>query len=705
MTNKLHTFCRVCEPSCGLVAEIENDQIISLKPDREHPVTKGFACHKGLAMLDIHNDPDRAAVPLKRNQAGGFDEISWNQSLNEIAVKLNAMKDKHGSDAIGSYTGNPLAFNSQAGPAIGAFLGNLGVRRNFSSGTQDCTNKFAGSEAVFGSSTIHPIPDIKHTDFLLIFGANPRISHMSFVSIADPMAALREAKKRGAKILFVDPRENESVKGIGECIKVKPDTDVYIMASMLDHMAKENLFDQKTIRNHGSKVEELLEFVSQYPAELTAPITGINATELQNLASAFARADSASVYMSTGVNMGRQGTVGYWLLQMLSFLTGNLDKRGGNIYSLGFYPAAKAGRMHNPDVFFDTPFGEMRRIRGVLPGARLQDYIETEDNPIRALVVISGNPLLSMSDSSRLRTAFKKLELVIVIDIYQGATGEYADYMLPATDMFEREDINLCGLGLQSQPFVQHTARMVSPKHSRREERWILSRLSRALNGEILSNESNENDDPPEFGRLNHMVAQSGLSIETIKNSSVSTVVLPPLSAGRFYSDWIQTEDGLVNCFPELLEESVDNCAKIFADLLDEDNNQLKMISRRTNYMINSWFNNVESLKRGLHETNPLYLHPEDARARNIGEGSLVRIHNTNGDLEVRVSLDDSLRPGVVALTHGWGNAQSSQLNIANSYPGVNANDLLPSGDGAYEKISNQSFMTGIPVEVEAISS
>jgi len=703
MVETLHTFCRVCEPSCGLVATVENGEIQSLQPDREHPVTKGFACHKGLAMLDIHRDPDRAAHPTRRNATGGYDEIPWNQAFNEIAQKLNAIKDKHGAGALGSYNGNPLAFNSQAGPAIGAFLGDLGIRKVFSSGTQDCTNKFAGSEAVYGSSTIHPIPDIEHSDYLLIFGANPRVSHMSFLSIADPMAALRAAKKRGAKIRFVDPRINESVKGIGECIQVKPDTDVYVMASMLNTMATENLFDQQAIAHHGSRVEELLAFVSHYPAERTAAVTGIDAESLKQLARDFASAPAASVYMSTGVNMGRQGTVGYWLLQMLSFMTGNLDKRGGNIYSLGFYPAAKAGRMHDPEVFFDTAFGEMRRIRGVLPGARLQDYIETDDDPIRALIVISGNPLLSMSDSSRMRKAFEKLELLVVIDIYQGATGEVADYMLPATDMLEREDINICGLGMQAQPFVQHTARMTQPKQSRREERWILPRLSRAINGEILCATDNTDDNDADFGRIRHMVAQSGLDLEQIKTQPCSTAVLPELTPGRFYSDWIQTDDGLVDCYPKLLEESVERCAMLFDDLSAEQPGQLKMISRRTNYMINSWFNNVESLKRGMHRDNPLYLNPEDARARNIGEGSRAKIHNSNGALEVTVSLDETLKAGVVALTHGWGNAASSHLKVASAFPGVNANDLLPSGDGAYEKISNQSFMTGIPVAVEAL--
>ena len=164
-----NTFCRVCEPSCALIAEVSDGEIISLKPDRDHPVTKGFACHKGLATLDLHNDPDRLDYPLKK-VGDDFERVSWDEAARDIAEKLRAIKAKYGPDAVGSYTGNPLAFNALAGPAIGTFLIKNEIRRNFSSGTQDCTNKFAGSEAMFGSSTIHPVPDIAHTDFLLIFG-------------------------------------------------------------------------------------------------------------------------------------------------------------------------------------------------------------------------------------------------------------------------------------------------------------------------------------------------------------------------------------------------------------------------------------------------------------------------------------------------------------------------------------------------------
>ena len=125
------------------------------------------------------------------------------------------------------------------------------------------------------------------------------------------------------------------------------------------------------------------------------------------------------------------------------------------------------------------------------------------------------------------------------------------------------------------------------------------------------------------------------------------------------------------------------------------------MISRRTNYMLNSWFHNIESLKREQHLTNPVYMHPDDARARNLGEGSRARVHNDWGVVETVVSLDESLKPGTVAMTHGWGHRQTG-MHVARSHPGVSANDLLPSGPGSYEKVSNQAFMTGIPVSIDA---
>ena len=695
----VRTFCRICEPSCGLVAEVADNTILRLDPDRDHPVSKGFACHKGLAFLEIHKDPDRLNQPLIKNEQGELQKTDWQNAIRQAGRKIKQLQFTHGNGSLASYTGNPLAYNSSAGPAISSFLINTGIGKNFSSGTQDCTNKFAASEAVFGSNTIHPIPDIAHTDFLLILGANPRISHMSFISIADPIKELRSAKLRGAKIIFVDPRENESVKGVGELLQIKPDTDVYLLAAMLEHLFNSNLIDSDVSSRYADNLNELAQFVANFPAARVETVVGISAQAIHDLAQEFASADKAAIYMSTGVNMGRQGTLAYWLLQMISFLTGNLDRRGGNFYSSGFYPAAKAGssRGRTPN-YHQTPFGEIRTIRGSLPGNLLADMILDDPDPIRGLIVISGNPLLSIGNSNRLRDAFAHLEFILVIDIYPSATSQLADVILPATDMLERRDINLAGLGLQYQPFVQYTDAVVPPAENRKPEWEIMALLEQALleGGEDLGLVA-----PDPFARINHMLAGAGISTADLKAQQCPVKVLDPPQPGRFFQDIIQTDSGLIDCCPTAFAAAKTRSLDLFDDLLAEPDDQLKLISKRTNYMVNSWFHNVASLKRGHQQDNPLYMNPIDARARNLGEGSAVLISNRYGEITSTIVLDVGLKPGTAAMTHGWGH-EGSLMKVAGQYPGTNINLLLPSGPDSFEPLSNQSFMTGVPIKVEA---
>ena len=689
----VRTFCRVCEPACGLVATVREGQLEKLLPDREHPVTRGFACNKGLAGVEIHRDPDRLDFPLRRPADGPAERVSWDAAIEGVAGALRAIVAAHGPNAVATYVGNPTAFNTLAGPAIGAFTAQLGTKRGFSSGTQDCANKFAGSEAVFGSSTIHPIPDLAHTEFLLVFGANPRVSHGSFISIADPMKSLREARKRGAKLYFVNPREIESAEP-GETILIRPDTDLYLMAALLHELDLSGALDRETLAAHGAHVAELLAFVARYPAERAEKVTGVPADTVRRIARELAAARAASVHMSTGVNMGRQGTLAYWLLHMLSFATGNLDRRGGNILSVGFYPAAKAGRREFEKSFADTEFGRLRR--GSLPGNLLADAILAEKNPVRALIVVAGNPLLSIGGESRLREAFAKLDLLVCIDLYKNATGEYAHWLLPATDMFERADVNITGLGLQHEPWIQWSDAVVEPRGERREEWWILARLAQALG---LKSPLDGGPTPDLWGRIDHMLRARGHSLEELR-ASEHGLVFEPLTPGRFFAEQVQTADGKVDCCPPAFAPALARAERIFAELAEEGTARLKLVTRRDPYMHNSWYANVPAMKRGDRDRNRLYVHPDDARERGLADGAKARIWNEHGALELELAYDPSLMRGVVALTHGWGNRGSTGMSVAARTPGVNANALLPIGRDSFEPLSSQAFMTGIPVEV-----
>ena len=162
----------------------------------------------------------------------------------------------------------------------------------------------------------------------------------------------------------------------------------------------------------------------------------------------------------------------------------------------------------------------------------------------------------------------------------------------------------------------------------------------------------------------------------------------------------IQTDDQCVDCFPHSFAEPVARMRKIFAELAAEPVDQLKLISKRDAYMINSWYSNLPKLKTRDRDRNYLFMHPEDAAMRQIDEGASVRIFNTNGAIEAPVKLTTELMRGVVAMTHGWGHSATPGMQVAQQTAGVNCNVLLPSGPGAYEPISNQAHMTGVKVEV-----
>src|SRR5580693_6310267 len=257
-----HTFCRICEPTCPLVAEIGDDgAIVALRPDREHPVSKGFACHKGLAYLEVHNDPDRVNTPLRRmnprrEPTGRFQPVSWDDAFRDIGERLRAILEAHGPDAIGTYFGNPIGFNTKAfGPAA-TLSGRLGGVRAFNAGTQDLTNKPTAIEAIYGSLLMIPIPDLRRTNFLLCFGGNPKISHWTQISTHRPLKLLQDIVARGGKVRFVNPRRIESAgPSSGDVVQIKPDTDVYLIAGLLNQIDADGGFRDDLIAQRGKNID------------------------------------------------------------------------------------------------------------------------------------------------------------------------------------------------------------------------------------------------------------------------------------------------------------------------------------------------------------------------------------------------------------------------------------------------------------------
>lgn len=700
---QVKTFCRVCEPSCGLVAEVTGLRITALRPDAEHPVTQGYACHKGIATLDIHHDPDRLDRPVRREPDGTWTELDWGTALAEVAARLADVAERHGPDAVSMYTGNPLAFNALGQPAAAALASGLGIRRAFSSGTQDCANKFTASQAVFGTSLVHPIPDIARTDLALIIGGNPRVSQGSFISQPNLAQELRAARARGARVVFVNPRRIEvPERGLGETVQIRPDADLYFLAALLTELDRIDGWDAGVVRRHGSHADGLHAFIAPYDADTTAAVTGIEPEVLRDLARSWRDAPAACAYASTGVNMGRQGTLAYWLVQALSFVTGNLDREGGNLKSDGFYPNARAGAAPFEQTYGDTEWGTLRR--GALPGNLMADAILDADEPVRAMVVIAGNPALTIGGGDRLEKALASLEYLVCIDLYRNATGELAHHLLPAADMLEREDLNIVNIGLAAQPYVQYTPAVVPPQAERRPEWWICHSLLQAMGRPSAFDALDADGEPDVWSRHRHMAMKgSGIDLDELRRDP-QVVVLAKPEPGRFFEDQVQTPDGRVDLCPPAFGPAIERAHALFGELAAEPPTTLKLITRRDAWMMNSWFRNLDRMQRRDPDGNPLWANPADLAARGLVDGDRAVVSNEHGALEVVVRADADLMAGVVSMAHGWGNARTSGMRTAQATPGVNVNQLLPSGPGSFEPLSSQAHMTGIPVEVAPVA-
>jgi anaerobic selenocysteine-containing dehydrogenase len=696
------TFCRICEPLCPLVAEVDGaGTVLAIHPDREHPVSGGFACHKGTSYHRVHHDPNRLDHPLRRvnpksEPRGRFERVSWDEAFGDIGERLRAIRAEHGNEAVACYWGNPLAYTSSGIATVYTFWEKMGSTRLFGGLTQDLSNKFAAMDAVFGVEATFPAPDLYHTDFFLCLGSDPSGSHLTAASVPDAIEAIRGIRRRGGGVTFVNPRRIRAVElGLGEHLQIRPDTDLYLLAAMLTEIDRLGGWDADVLARHARRVEGLRAFIAPYDAESVADVTGLSAESIRRTARAFAEAPTAIAHMGTGGNMGRQGTLVYWLLQMLNLVTGNLGRAGGGLLR-GQPPGDRFDEL--PERFFDSPVGTVRHVWGHLPGNLLADSITTTVDPIRALIVIGGNPIMAIPGEERLRAAFPRLELIVTMDLYRSATAELSDYLLPVSDWLERADYRSGGVAIV--PTAQYSEAVVPAQAERMEEWWIVARLEQELGlPSVLDG------DGLDFAAAIHdaMAAAAGTSVDELLTLPSHTKVLAD-NVSIPIEEAVAFSDGRVDCCPPSFAPLLARARELFDELAAEPPGQLKLIQWRNRRQHNTWGHRLTpTLREGRFAVNPLFMHPTDAAERGFAEGDRVTVSSASARVETVVGFDDALRRGVVALSHGYGERSADDPDDAEV--GVNVNRLLPSGPGSYEPYSSMAFMVGVPVELTACRS
>jgi anaerobic selenocysteine-containing dehydrogenase len=298
-----------------------------------------------------------------------------------------------------------------------------------------------------------------------------------------------------------------------------------------------------------------------------------------------------------------------------------------------------------------------------------------------------------------MRKAFEQLELLVVIDIYPSATAEFAHVVLPSTDMYERDDLNIVNIGTSAQPFAQYTKAVVAPKGERRPEWWIAHQLLHRMGKPSLFDD--EHPDP--WSKWRHMLERgSGLHLEDLADGVAR--VLPTPEPGSFFELQVQTPDGRIDCCPPVFAEAIERCHRLF-DETAESQHELLLIHKRDAWMHNSWFSNIERMKRRGRTNNPLGVSSASAAHLGLTDGDTVTVTSAHGEIQAVVEIDDDLMVGVASMVHGWGHAASPRLRVAAANPGSNPNVLLPNGPDSFEPLSSQAHMTGIPITVRPLVS
>ncbi|MFG5720209.1 molybdopterin oxidoreductase family protein [Streptomyces murinus] len=734
--------CPLCEATCGLTLTIEGTRITGARGDAEDVFSKGFICPKGAALGALDADPDRLRTPLVRAN-GRLREASWEEAFDAVAAGLRPVVERYGPDAVGVVLGNPNAHTVAGALYPPLLLGALRTRSLFTASTVDQMPKHVAGGLLYGDAHAIAVPDLDRTGHLLLIGANPLESNGSLCTAPDFPGRLKALRARGGRLTVVDPRRTRTARLADRHVAIRPGADALLLAAMARTLFAEDLVDLGALAPHVEGVAELRAALADFTPESVAPACDVEADVIRALARELAAAPTAAVYARIGSCTVPHGTLASWLVDVLNILTGNLDRAGGALFPLA--ATARSPRPAGPGHGFQLGrwHSRVRRLpeaKGELPLAALAEEIDTATEagePIRALIVVAANPVLSAPDGDRLDKALGSLDFMVSVDPYLNETSRHAQVVLPPPPPSQspHHDFVFNAFAVRNQVRYNRPALPLEP--GRMAESEILARLTLAATGmhgadpgavDALAVEQTlakavrdpgsaaYGRDPGELAglltgesgperRLDLMLRlgpygdgfgarPDGLTLAALldRPHGIDLGPLRPRLPGP-----LKTRSGKVELLPAPLAADLPRLRAARA----ERPAGLVLVGRRHLRSNNSWMHNVPALTGGSNRCT-LHLHPEDADRLGVLDGAEVRVKGAGGEVVAPAEVTDAVRPGVVSLPHGWGHGRpGTRLGHAATTPGVNVNQLL---DGSLlDPLSGNAVLNGIPVELTTL--
>jgi anaerobic selenocysteine-containing dehydrogenase len=706
---------------CGIAVDYRGDEILAIRGDKDHVLSKGNICPKASGLQDVHTDPDRLRKPVKKID-GEWHEIGWGEAFDEVATRLADIQRRHGVDAIASYTGRSIAHN------IGALLSVMPTRllmqtKNvYTASTVDQQPHNFAWYFMFGHQLMATIPNLDRTDYYLMLGTNPKISNgAQMASGANVYKKLDAIRARGGKVVLIDPRRTETAEHCSEHHFIRPTTDALFLMGVVKVIFEKGLATPGRLGEHIVGWDEVEPIACQFDLEQIANATGITAEDIERIAVELAAAKSAICYGRTGLSMQEFGGLCNWLMMVINIITGNMDEPGGMTFPL---PAVDAlgmaeGAEGSWDLYRSRVSGRPE-FAGELPVSVLAEEIMTPgEGQIRGLLSIAGNGALSLPNGKLFEEALDQLEFMVAIDLYINETTRHADIILPAVGPFEKGHYDLFYHTYNTINWTAYNPPLFEPDAPGYTdwdimcevlERLVIKRTQnpfKKLLAKIVGGIVRRWVTPELILDLGLRFGPYGAGLNPFSKEGLSLKKLRQNPHGihlgehkRCLPDRLFHEDKKIHLAPEVIVADVPRLKERWLSGKHEAASEFDMVivgrlQRRTL----GWMHNSHRLVKGK-DSCTLYIHPDDANTRGIEDGSVVSVSSAAGSIQLPAEITDTVMQGVVCMPPLWGHDRpGTRRAVATAHPGASMNDIT--NQKVMDQLTGNAVVHGVPVKVE----
>jgi len=665
---------------CGINALVEEGRIVKITGMKTHPQNNGRLCPKGVAVTDMVYHPERLLKPLKKTADGSFVEIPLEQAMEEIAEKLTAIKDRYGARSIGCWQGDALGFAQQE-MYPRRFLHALGSPNFFSVNSLCFVSRYVAYRLVQGYW--NPSPDFRNARCIVLWGTNPPVSHFTFIG------PINEARRRGAKLIVIDPLRTEIARKADLHLRPMPGTDGLLAWGLIRYLVENGYYDQEFVAEYSVGFDDAATYASGFTPQLVGEKTGLREEDILACGEMIAQArPQVANYVGVSLEHQDNGLNTVRSIACLGGLCGALDREGGDPW-----PEALGERALT--LYEEIPLQDQQPI-GAEEYPVLYDYYKEchsmtavntmltgEPYPLRGLIVVGGNPVNSNPNAEKVARAFSNLDTLVVRELFLTETAKLADYILPAASFIERSELHI----YSHYQWVSLSQRVMQIPGVIDEYSFWRDLAHRLGFGEEYFPWKTEE----EVNRW--LLEPTAISVEQLEQVPEG-LRYKPVRYEKHSEQPLTTHSGKFEFTSRYLEELGYPALPIYEEPYHLRNRSVEfpflLISGvRKRVFLTSRYRNIPRLRRS-HPQAEIDIHPADAAKLGVQDRQRVRVTSEIGSITLQANIldDEQILPGLVQITHGW--EYESNVNRLTF-------------DEVTDPISGFPLITSVPVRLERL--